>query len=48
MLHRFPVGALLAAKSFDEPYKSLIGGFDIGVRNDDSRLSQPEAMRHDK
>jgi hypothetical protein len=48
MLHRFLVGALLAAKSFDEPYKSLIGGFDIGVRNDDSGLSQPEAMRHDK
>jgi hypothetical protein len=28
VLHRLVVGALLAAKSFDEPHKSLIGGGD--------------------
>ena len=48
VLQRLEVGALLTATSFDEPHKSLIGGLDIGVPNGDSRLSQPEAMRHDK
>jgi hypothetical protein len=48
VLHRLVAGALIAAKSFDEPRKSLIGDLDIGVPNDDSRLSQPEAMRRDK
>jgi hypothetical protein len=35
---RLLVGALLAAKSFDEPHKSLTGGLDIGVRNDVKRF----------